>query len=87
MDQETQKLNTTGLDCPEQIRKAIKDLGKLQANFQDMENGRKAMPPKGDNPPPPPPAAGAKRKTRGPRSEEEEAGPVQAADLPCWCRP
>ena len=48
----------------EQIRKAMKDLAKLQAHLQDMQKGRKSTPPKGDNPPPPPPAAGAKRKTQ-----------------------
>ena len=47
LDPETQKLNTTGLDHLEQIRKAIKDLGKLQATLQDMQKGRKSTPPKG----------------------------------------
>ena len=42
----------------------FQEVGKLKANLEDLQAGRKSTPPKGEKPPPPP-APGAKRKTQG----------------------
>ena len=63
LDPDTQKLNTTGSDQLQAIRKSMKGLSKPRAHLQDLEKGRKSTPPKGDRNSPPPPTTGAKRKT------------------------
>ena len=64
LDPASKKLNNTGLEKLDHIKPAIKNLGKLKANLEDLQTGKKSTPPKGEKPPPPP-AQGAKRKTQG----------------------
>ena len=53
-DPDTQKLNTSGLEQLSDIKKAIKDLGKLRAGLEDVEKSSpKSTPPKGEKPSPP----------------------------------